>query len=92
MEVRASLTLGDGWQPRRVVHAGRLLTWSVLEVLAEWTHPGWPQRTYGKPGPQRKYRLRVAGPLPWHPERSGEFILVATSYGDRPGTWWIRPG
>jgi hypothetical protein len=87
-EVQASLA--DGWEPRTVHHLGRRLDWTVREVLESWTHPGWPERTYGKPVVERRHRLRVFGPLPGDPGVVGEFVMVATAYGDRPH-WWIRP-
>ena len=30
------------------------------------------------------------GPLPERPDRLGEFVMIATSYGNRDH-WWIRP-
>jgi hypothetical protein len=63
--------------------------WQVREVLDGWTHPGWPGRTYQKPVAQRRYRLRVFGPLPGRPDQLGEFVMIATSYGSRDH-WWIR--
>lgn len=82
---------GEEWRPVRLRHRRLGLWWTVREVLAAWTHPGWPEKTYGHPIIERRYKLRVWGPLPWTPARRGEFTLVATSYGDRPVSWWIRP-
>ena len=89
-EVAANLGQGKDWLPYEVRHARLGLRWTVLEVLQAWTHPGWPEQTYRKPVPERKYRLRVHGPLPGQPGRNGEFVMIATAYGDRDG-FWIRP-
>jgi hypothetical protein len=51
---------------------------------------GWPGETYQKPVVQKRYRLRVFGPLPEQPEQLGEFVMIATSYGNRDH-WWIKP-
>jgi hypothetical protein len=32
----------------------------------------------------------VFGPLPGQPDQLGEFVMIATAYGDRD-RWWIRP-
>jgi hypothetical protein len=90
-EVAANVSQqGEGWRPAEVYHARLGLRWRVLEVLQAWIHPGWPERTYGKPVVERKYRLRVCGPLPGRAAEQGEFIMIATAYGDRD-QFWIRP-
>jgi len=67
-EVEAIATLDDEWQPVALYHVTRGLRWQVREVLDDWTHPGWPGETYQKPVPQKRYRLRVFGPLPRQPD------------------------
>ena len=89
-EVEAIATLEGQWQPVALYHVARGLRWQVREVLGGWTHPGWPGRTYQKPVAQKRYRLRVFGPLPGRPDQLGEFVMIATSYGNRDH-WWIRP-
>ena len=74
----------------RVHHVALGLNWAVREVLGSWTHRGWPEQTYRKPVVERRLRLRVFGPLPGRPEQNGEFVMIATAYGDRH-SWWIRP-
>jgi len=69
-EVEAIETLDDEWQPVALYHVTRGLRWQVREVLDDWTHPGWPGETYQKPVPQKRYRLRVFGPLPRQPDPS----------------------
>jgi hypothetical protein len=59
------------------------LRWTVREVLDGWTHPGWPGRTYNKPVVEKRYRVRVFGPLPGQPDQLGEFVMVATACGNR---------
>jgi hypothetical protein len=39
---------------------------------------------------EKRYRLRVFGPLPGRPDQLAEFVMIATSYGNRD-RWWIRP-
>jgi hypothetical protein len=63
-EVEATATLEGQWQPVALYHVARGLRWQVREVLDGWTHPGWPGKTYKKPVIQKRYRLRVFGPLP----------------------------
>jgi hypothetical protein len=62
----------------------------VWEVLDGWTHPGWPGKTYNKPVVEKRYRLRVFGTLPGRPGQHGEFVMIATSNGNRDRLW-IRP-
>jgi hypothetical protein len=64
--------------------------WTVREVLGGWTHPGWPGKAHSKPVVEKRYRLRVFGPLPGQPDQLGEFVMIATAYGSRD-RWWIRP-
>jgi hypothetical protein len=90
-EVEANLAQGAGWLPYEVIHARLRLRWQVLKVLDAWVHPAWPEGTYRKPVIERRYRLRVRGPLPGYPGQRGVFIMVATAYGDR-ASWWIKPG
>jgi hypothetical protein len=63
----------------------------VREVLDGWTHPVWPGRTYKKPVVEKRYRLRVFGPLPGRPDQLGEFVLIATSCGSNRDRWWNKP-
>ena len=48
-------------------------------MLDGWTHPGWPGRTYKKPIVEKRYWLRVFGPLPGRSEQLGEFVMIATA-------------
>jgi hypothetical protein len=89
-EVEATASLEDDWQPVELYYVARGLRWTVREVLDGWIHPGWPGKTNQKPVIQKKYRLRVFGPLPERPDQAGEFVMIATSYGNRDH-WWIRP-
>ena len=88
--MEAIATLKDEWQPVALYHVARGLRWQVRAVLHRWTHPGWPGKTYNKPVVEKRYRLRVFGPLPGRPGQHGEFVMIATSYGNRD-RWWIRP-
>jgi hypothetical protein len=88
--VEATVTLVDQWQPVELYHVARGWRWKVREVLDGWTHPGWPGRAYKKPVVEKRYWLRVFGPLPGRPDQLEEFVMIATSYGNRDG-WWIRP-
>jgi hypothetical protein len=45
---------------------------------------------YNKPVVEKRYRVRVFGPLPGQPDQLGEFVMVATACGNRD-RWWIRP-
>jgi hypothetical protein len=89
-EIEATARLEDDWQPVELCYVARGLRWTVREVLDGWTHPGWPGRTYNKPVVEKRYRLRVFGPLPGRPDQLGEFVMIATCYGNRD-RWWIRP-
>jgi hypothetical protein len=89
-EVEATVRLEGDWQPAALCYVARGLRWTVREVLDGWTHPGWPGKTYNKPVTEKRYRLRVFGPLPGRPDQHGEFVMIATSYGNRD-RWWIRP-
>jgi hypothetical protein len=89
-EVEATAQLEGDWQPVELYHVAQGLRWTVREVLDAWTHPGWPGKTYKKPVVEKRYRLRVFGPLPGQPDQCGEFVMIATSYGNRD-RWWIRP-
>lgn len=89
-EVEATASQGEGWRPREVIHFRLGLRWAVREVLDEWVHPGWPEKTYQKPIVERRYRLRVFGPLPGRPDQLGQFVMIATAYGNRH-RFWIRP-
>jgi hypothetical protein len=73
-----------------VYHLALGYSWRVHAVLGQWTHPGFPGRTYGRPVIARRLRLQVSGPLPGRPRRRGEFIMIATMYGTGYH-WWIRP-
>lgn len=86
----AEATVSESPQPVRVHHLALGLNWTVREVLGAWTHRGWPEQTYRKPVVERRLRLRVFGPLPGQPQHNGEFVMIATAYGDRH-SWWIRP-
>jgi hypothetical protein len=90
-EVEATVRLEDDWQPVELCYIARGLRWTVREVLDGWTRPGWPGKTYNKPVVEKRFRLRVFGPLPGRPDQHGEFVMIATSYGNRD-RWWIRPG
>jgi hypothetical protein len=89
-EAEANARLEDDWRPVEFYHIARRLRWTVREVLDGWTHPGWPGKTYKKPVAEKRYRLRVFGPLPGRPDQLGEFVMIATAYGNRE-RWWIRP-
>lgn len=77
--MKVNATLGDQWQQVELYHVGRGLRWKVREVLDGWTHPGWPGQTYKKPIVEKRYWLRVFGPLPGRPEQLGEFVMIATA-------------
>jgi hypothetical protein len=89
-EVEATVSMGEGWTPQHVTHLQLLYRWKVKEVLDAWVHPGLPARTYGRQLIERRYRLRVVGPLPGRPRQHGEFIMIVTAYGHRH-RFWIRP-
>ena len=40
---------------------------------------------------EKRYRLRVFGPLPGRPDQLGEFVLIATSCGSNRDRWWNKP-
>ena len=88
--MEATARLVDQWQPVELYPVARGLRWKVREVLDGWTHRGWPGRTYKKPVVEKRYRLRVFGPVAGRPDQLGEFVMIATSYGNRD-RWWIRP-
>ncbi|MEU8310355.1 hypothetical protein AB0C84_42975 [Actinomadura sp. NPDC048955] len=72
-------------KPTEVRLANAPLRWRVIEVLNA------AQNVVIKERPARKiYHLLVFGPMPYAPERSGEFELIAVDYVDR-SYWWIRP-
>ena len=70
-EVEATVRLEGHWQPAALCYVARGLRWTVREVLDGWTHPGWPGKTYNKPVTEKRYRLRVFGPLPGRPISTG---------------------
>ena len=41
-------------------------------------------------GVDKRYRLRVIGPLPGDAWKAGEFIMIVTAYRQRT-YWWIQP-
>lgn len=72
--------------PRRPTEVRRTdapLVWRVIEVLHTEINTVFAARPA-----RRVYRLHVFGALPYAPERSGSFALVAVDYSDRP-YWWI---
>ena len=52
-------------------------------ALDGWAHPSWPGKTYQKQIVEKRYRLRVFGPSPGRPDERGEFVMIATAYGNR---------
>ncbi|WP_026417031.1 hypothetical protein [Actinomadura oligospora] len=84
MEIAAYLRFGGfPARPRRVDRVKPSLSWDVWEILSEERdvqHLGAP--------PAVRYRLRVRGPLPGAPDRTGEFEMFVASRNDRP-YWWI---
>jgi hypothetical protein len=75
---------------RALYYVARGLRWQVREGLDGWPDPGWPGKTYQKPVIQKQYRLRVSARCRSGLTDSGEFVMIATSYGNRDH-WWIRP-
>jgi hypothetical protein len=89
MDVPALVDLGPRLVPVAVRHARLGLSWTVLQVLEDFTTPQYPDAA-GTPAEARRFRLRVSGPLPGSPAHDGEFVLLVRRYGNRPG-WWISP-
>jgi hypothetical protein len=89
MEAPAIVDLTAQLVPLTIRHAELELSWSVLEVIEEWTTPDFEQDD-GSAMELKRYRVRVTGPLPGRPSVADEFGLIVRRYGDRPG-WWIRP-
>ncbi|MEV3925921.1 hypothetical protein [Actinomadura coerulea] len=72
-------------RPTEVRRADAPLTWRVVEVLHTETDVVVAERSA-----RRVYRLLVAGPMPYAPEKDGKFELLAVDYIDQP-YWSIRP-
>jgi hypothetical protein len=89
MEAPAIVDLSASLVPLSIRHAELQLSWSVLEVVEEWTTPDFEQDV-GSVMELKVYRVRVAGPLPGRPSVSGEFGMIIRRYGDRQG-WWVSP-
>ncbi len=70
-------------RPTEVHRADAPLAWRVIQVLHTEVNVVVAARSA-----RRVYRLKVFGALPYAPERSGAFVLVAVDYSDRP-YWWI---
>jgi hypothetical protein len=89
MEASAVVDLSARLVPLTIRHAELDLSWSVLAVLEDWTTPSYHEDV-GTPMEMKRFRVRVSGPLPGHPAKTGEFAMTVRRYGDRPG-WWISP-
>ena len=89
MEAPAIIELGPYLRPCAIRHAGLSLSWTVLAVLEDWTTPRYHDAV-GTPAPTKQFRVRVTGPLPGRPSQDGEFTMIISRYGDRPG-WWASP-
>ena len=89
MEAPAVVDLSARLVPLTIRHAEIDLSWSVLAVLEDWTTPSYHDDV-GTPMEVKRFRIRVTGPLPRHPDAVGEFGMIVRRYGDRQG-WWICP-
>jgi hypothetical protein len=89
METPAVVDLTAQLVPLTIRHAELELSWSVLEVVEQWTTPDF-EHDDGTAMELKWYRVRVTGPLPGRPSVAGEFGLIVRRYGDRPG-WWVSP-
>ena len=89
MEARAVVDLSASLVPLTIRHADLDLSWSVLDVLEDWTTPSFHDDR-GGPMETKRLKVRVTGPLPGRPSKTGEFSMIVRRYGDRPG-WWICP-
>jgi hypothetical protein len=89
MEAPATVHLGERGTPELVWHTLLGLRWQVRCVLEDWATTD-PWSVLGTPGETRRFVVRVRGPLPGWPTKTGEFVLVIRKFGDKPG-WWISP-
>jgi hypothetical protein len=89
METPAVVDLSSSLVPLTIRHTELDLSWSVLDVLEDWTTPAY-RDDVGTPMETKRFRVRVTGPLPGRPAQVGEFGMIIRRYGDRPG-WWICP-
>ncbi|WP_242890863.1 hypothetical protein [Actinomadura litoris] len=70
-------------RPVEVRRADKDLRWRVVETLALDR-----EVEYCGVAAEAVCRLRVFGPLPYHPRRDGTFELMAINYKHR-AYWWI---
>jgi hypothetical protein len=89
MEAPAIVDLSASLTPLSIRHAELELSWSVIDVVAEWTTPDFEQDD-GSVLELKRYNVRVTGPRPGRPSEAGEFAMIVRRYGDRPG-WRICP-
>jgi hypothetical protein len=89
METPAVVDLSASLVPLTIRYTELDLSWSVLDVLEDWTTPSYHDDV-GTPMETKRFRVRVTGPLPGRPADAGEFGMIIRRYGDRPG-WWISP-
>jgi hypothetical protein len=89
MEAPAVVDLSSSLVPLTIRHAELDLSWSVLDVLEDWTTPAY-YADRGTPMETKRFRVRVTGPLPGRSAVVGEFGMIVRRYGDRAG-WWITP-
>jgi hypothetical protein len=71
METPAIVDLSASLVPLTIRHAELELSWSVIDVVTEWTTPDFEQDD-GSAMELKRYNLRVTGPLPGRPSEAGE--------------------
>ena len=85
MEAPALVDLGPHAAPVTIRHARLSLTWTVLQVLEDWTTRRYWEVT-GTAGETKRFTVRVSGPLPGQPSETGEFVMIirhSPRVGDR---------
>ena len=66
METPAIVDLTASLVPLTIRHTELDLSWSVLDVLEDWTTPAY-RDDVGTPMETKRFRVRVTGPLPGRP-------------------------
>jgi hypothetical protein len=73
MEAPAVVDLSASLVPLTIRHADLDLSWSVLDVLEDWTTPSFHDDR-GGPMETKRLKVRVTGPLPGRPTETGRVL------------------
>ena len=76
-EIETTAAQGEGWR-------------RVREVLDEWVQPRLAREDLPEADRQAPLPTTRLRPVAGQPGQLGEFVMIATAYGNRDG-WWITP-